>query len=427
MFAAAKGKPEKPDALARLERASVALRPCSTIGRYPCREEEQKRVFEHLKTAVKQGGSNQVLYMSGMPGTGKTAVFLDTVEKLRTVRGMPKFVFAHVNAMRLGTPQAVFGAIVKQMPRKVSSGRATAAGAAPGELENFFTGRSELDPVVLLLIDEIDQLVTRNQAVLYQIFNWLLTPSSRLVVSAISNTMDLAERLLPRVCSRFTILRVDYKAYSRDQISQILAERLQKHDAEGAMTKDALRLCAARVASAGGDLRKALQLCHRAVEVKLAQRQGDEDVGPVDTSHLARATKDLLHSSPAADAVRRLAVKPRRLLVALVVEIRHKETPPLRKVIQRYGKLASATGLHDSHRTAVGDAGADPWTEFGGEPWSDEGMELVKRLEAMSLLEVRRTQDGSSVVDLLAIKADELAPVLLEVESDQGVRSLIEG
>merc|ERR1719224_195734 len=87
--------------------------------------------------------------------------------------------------------------------------------------EMFKTRRAE-DPVVVLLIDEVDCLVTPTQSVLYKVFDWLGMPNARLVLTAISNTMDLPERLLPRVASRFHIERVDFSPYSRSQLYEIL-------------------------------------------------------------------------------------------------------------------------------------------------------------------------------------------------------------
>lgn len=37
----------------------------------PCREEEQKKVFNFLKSAMSEGGRKRPLYISGMPGTVK--------------------------------------------------------------------------------------------------------------------------------------------------------------------------------------------------------------------------------------------------------------------------------------------------------------------------------------------------------------------
>eukprot|EP00913_Durusdinium_trenchii_P014386 g13493.t1 len=78
--------------------------------------------------------------------------------------------------------------------------------------------------------------------------------------------MDLPERLLPRVASRIGVQRVSFNAYSRDQLKAILVNRLRAGNALEAFQDKALTICAARVAADGGDARKALQVCRRALE-----------------------------------------------------------------------------------------------------------------------------------------------------------------
>jgi Cdc6-like AAA superfamily ATPase len=201
-----------------------------------------------------------------MPGTGKTALLMEAIDSLQGEKAVPAFTTVHVNAMRLGAPGAVFGCILSQLPGVEVPTARTAypqPAVARGELERFFAERRETDPVIFVLVDEIDHLVTMNQAVLYRLFDWLAQPRARLVIAAISNTMDLPERLMPRVASRFDIVRVDFEPYNRFQLHQILCERLRGYDAERAFDSLSLEFCAARVASGSGDIRKALQLCRR--------------------------------------------------------------------------------------------------------------------------------------------------------------------
>ena len=63
----------------------------------------------------------------------------------------------------------------------------------------------------------------------------------RLVLAAISNTMDLPERLLPRVASRFYIERVDFAPYNKNQLYEILCSRLKRQKALDAFGDVVLR------------------------------------------------------------------------------------------------------------------------------------------------------------------------------------------
>ena len=48
----------------------------------------------------------------------------------------------------------------------------------------------------IVLMDELDQLVTEKQDVVYNFFNWPTLANSKLIVLAVANTMDLPERAM---------------------------------------------------------------------------------------------------------------------------------------------------------------------------------------------------------------------------------------
>ena len=75
-------------------------------------------------------------------------------------------------------------------------------------------------------MDELDYMVTRKQSVLYNLFDWPSKRYSRLVVVGIANTMDLPERLLPRIHSRLGLERVIFQGYTVSQIETIMKTRL---------------------------------------------------------------------------------------------------------------------------------------------------------------------------------------------------------
>jgi cell division control protein 6 len=51
----------------------------------------------------------------------------------------------------------------------------------------------------ILVLDEIDQLESKNQDVLYTVFEWPALACSRLALVGIANTLDLTDRVLPRL------------------------------------------------------------------------------------------------------------------------------------------------------------------------------------------------------------------------------------
>jgi origin recognition complex subunit 1 len=84
---------------------------------------------------------------------------------------------------------------------------------------------------IVCLVDEIDYLVTNKQAVVYNLFDWpvrgfIANSKAQLIVLGISNTLNLPERLHPRVSSRLGRERCIFRAYNVDESVNILKCRL---------------------------------------------------------------------------------------------------------------------------------------------------------------------------------------------------------
>ena len=64
--------------------------------------------------------------------------------------------------------------------------------------ENSYSNKKKASKrkTIVLLVDELDMLWNRKQSVLYNIFEWPVNKSAKLVVLAIANTMDLPVSLL---------------------------------------------------------------------------------------------------------------------------------------------------------------------------------------------------------------------------------------
>jgi origin recognition complex subunit 1 len=141
----------------------------------------------------------------------------------------------------------------------------------PDEFRGIHDLSAHVDDSVVLL-DELDQLVMAKQTVLYNLFNWPTLPNSRLIVIAIANTMNLADMLPNKIQSRVGITpyyesisllgltRVNFEPYTTSQLVQIIESRLE-HVPSNIVEKDAIRLCAVRIANNTGDARKALDVC----------------------------------------------------------------------------------------------------------------------------------------------------------------------
>lgn len=183
----------------------------------------------------------------------------------------------------------------------------------------------------MVLVDELDQLVTKKQEVIYNFFNWPNQPHSRLIVLAIANTMDLPERELSnKINSRLGSNRINFTPYDKSQLIEILTTRLEGLD--GVFAKEAIGLVAGKVASVTGDARRALDICRRAVEKveaeNLVSLQGQKDVAGenhkirlVNAGDIVTVHKDMT-SSGLLLFVKRAGLHQRIMLLALSRAIR---------------------------------------------------------------------------------------------------------
>ena len=120
--------------------------------------------------------------------------------------------------------------------------------------------------VTICLIDEMDFMVTRDEEILFNFFTWPITKDSLLMVIGISNQMDLPERLTTRVASRVQMERLRFLPYTHEQIKEILEGRLEDLGPK-LFEKGSMEFVSRRASTIAGDLRAALKICQRTIEL----------------------------------------------------------------------------------------------------------------------------------------------------------------
>lgn len=224
------------------------------------------------------------MYISGVPGTGKTATVLEAIRALKAISekktkgrkvigsksSVPKFRFIEVNGLKLSDPYQAYSLIHQELTgNKVSSKKAC------DYLEHYFLkGLNGKDDFVVLMADELDLLCTKKQTILYHLFDWPNHSKSNLIVIAIANAMDLPERvMMSRIASRLGLTRLTFQPYNHHELSQIISSRL---DSIKCFDEDAIQLVSRKVAAVSGDARRALDICRRAVLIAENKFQVDD-------------------------------------------------------------------------------------------------------------------------------------------------------
>lgn len=197
----------------QLEVARESLHVSAVVKSLPCRENEFENVYRFVegKLLDKCGGC---MYISGVPGTGKTATVTQAIRELKTNAEndeIPEFEFIEINGMRLTEPRQAYVQIYKQL-----TGKTLAWEQAHNLLEKRFLTPSPRRVTTVLLVDELDILCNRRQDVVYNLLDWPSKSSAQLVVITIANTMDLPERLLMgKVASRLGLTRLTFQPYAQ--------------------------------------------------------------------------------------------------------------------------------------------------------------------------------------------------------------------
>ncbi|KAI8324524.1 P-loop containing nucleoside triphosphate hydrolase protein [Martensiomyces pterosporus] len=288
----------------------------------PCREEEFAEIYGQLYSTIEERNS-MCMYISGVPGTGKTATVHEVIRTLQenAEEGeLPDFQFIELNGMKMTEPAQTY----TQLWQAITGNKVTPKHAAQ-LLEKHFSTPSPRRHTYVVLMDELDLLVTKSQSIMYNFFDWPHRPHAKLVVIAIANTMDLPERMLHhKVSSRLGLTRINFQPYTHHQLITIVQSRLEGCEA---FDPDAVELCARKISAVSGDARRALDVCRRAVEMVERTRDSlDGKPSLVTMMVIDRAIKEM-YASGHISFIQSASLQQKIFLVALRAAIRKAGIP----------------------------------------------------------------------------------------------------
>ncbi|XP_037940150.1 cell division control protein 6 homolog [Teleopsis dalmanni] len=235
----------------------------------PGREEQLNELREFFSEHLNNKTSAS-LYVSGQPGTGKTAClslllrspeFSNRLQRvyinctsIATVGGVYKKLCSELNLQPAGRNERDYLAAIQQHLRKAKR-------------------------MLLIVLDEIDQLCNSKQSVLYTIFEWPAIPDAKLLLVGIANSLDLTDRALLRLNARCELKPrlMHFPPYTKEQIVSIFKARLAEADVLDIFPPVTLQLLAAKVSAVSGDVRRALDIGRRVVEIAEQQKKSGQN------------------------------------------------------------------------------------------------------------------------------------------------------
>lgn len=209
------------------------------------------------------------LYVSGPPGTGKSAL---VGEVCQAFANGPELRKAYINCMSVKAS----GDVLNILSHDLFDGCEESSFEQSAKLRTRLAPpETSPGPIYLVVLDEIDHLLNLDLEILYTLFELALRPTSRLVLIGIANALDLTDRFLPRLKARNLRPKLlPFLPYTAPQVASVITAKLQ---ALSPVTQDrrpdyvpfvhptAILFCAKKVASQTGDLRKAFDIIHRSL------------------------------------------------------------------------------------------------------------------------------------------------------------------
>ncbi|KAK8177212.1 P-loop containing nucleoside triphosphate hydrolase protein [Phyllosticta citrichinensis] len=238
----------------------------SQTGRLIGRDEERSELLDFVSTRVSSKSSG-CMYISGPPGTGKSALVNEIGQELE-VDGDTKR--AYVNCMSVKSANDLYLKLLEE----IGEDDEVLEGAEKDTLQEILFRR---DTSFVFTLDEVDYLLELDLELLYNVFEWSMEPKSSLVLLGIANALDFTDRFLPRLKSRGLKPRLlPFMPYTAPQIGSVITSKLKSlmpsvttatADYVPFVHPTAILFLAKKVAAQTGDLRKAFDICRRVIDM----------------------------------------------------------------------------------------------------------------------------------------------------------------
>lgn len=230
------------------------------------RDDEYNKIYNMVQEALENQKSLAV-YVSGPAGTGKTLTVSTVIQNLESKH---HFKLINMNCMSFETLANFYEQVSSHYGSSPKKHRKNSISEQQNELTKIKDAIYQHNEMTVMVLDEVDQLKSKNNQVLRNIFMLPALTNNKLVLIGISNALDFTAKMLwIKELDKSNFCELRFMPYSKEQIVQIIDHRLKstKNEENTLIDKFALEYCARKIASCSGDIRKALDVCRRAIEL----------------------------------------------------------------------------------------------------------------------------------------------------------------
>lgn len=242
------------------------------------------------------GGEN-LLYICGPPGTGKSATVTHLISQplqCSTTRTTISYRVVNVNCVSLKKPEHIYELVLAELGQ---------VGSTVDDLRTALKVMNTRGEQILVILDEVDYLISNHSGVMYALFE--SAHASHFKIIGIANALNLTDSMLPhlrRSGIEPAVLR--FKPYTPAEITQILVSRVSEIRLPSGTTniveKSALDFLGRKVANSTGDIRKALDILRKSIEVVESEYRSVLSSLPVNNSSPKLTTVGIKHMSKVA-------------------------------------------------------------------------------------------------------------------------------
>lgn len=249
----------------------------------PHREQQIKQLADNLLPASK-GRKPQNTFLFGGPGIGKTASVKYVFREFEEYSGIKTI---YLNCWDYNTALAVLSEITIRLGY-LSQRR----GWAKDEVvSRFVEALKKLNKGLIVCLDEVDQLVYKDQSALYDLLRINQYVNTPVGLIFISNNPHVFADLEPRIRSSLAIDEIEFKPYSLEEMKNILKERAKF--GLFSLEEGVLALVSNRAVQKGGDVRIGLECLLKAG--RLAEQEGADKMK---VEHVKKILKEVQPVKP---------------------------------------------------------------------------------------------------------------------------------